>query len=295
MAIHESPGAPSVPLVTKQPTAIARIQAALGSLVASERRVAEIVLADPRAVIGSTAAQLAARADTSATTVIRFARSVGFAGYQQLAIALAITEPTLESATPLESADTPIETLRKIATIGSQSLRKTAESVDPAALSAAVSAIAEARHVLAIGAALSAPVALDVAYRLNHLGISADAPADSQIQRIRAARLGPADVCLVFLHGGTYQPVIDLLHDAAATGATIVGVTSFVRTPLAEHADHALVVGAGVVGAGVEAWASRLSFLAVADALVLSVINMNPGQHRASLARIQELVEGGGL
>lgn len=72
--------------------AVAQIRAALGGLVASERRVAEVVLADPRGTIRMTASRLGALADTSATTVVRFARNVGFSGFQELAISLALTE-----------------------------------------------------------------------------------------------------------------------------------------------------------------------------------------------------------
>lgn len=285
---------PTDPPATQHATgarAIAQIKASLGTLVASERRVAEVILADPRGAIGSTASQLGKRADTSATTVIRFARNAGFEGYQQLAIALAVAEPSLDRTRPLSPDDTPAETLRAVASIASSALSGLADTVDRAALTGAVAALAAAPHTLTVGAALSAPVAQDLAFRLNHLGLSADAPADSQIQRIRAAHLTSTDVLVAFLHGGTYAHVVETARGAKAAGATVIAVTSFARTPLAELADFPLVVGAQTADAGIGAWASRLSFLAVVDALILSVLNTDPGRFRPSLDRISEQIE----
>ncbi len=271
--------------------AIARIQAVLGSLVASERRVAEVVLADPRGVIGSTASQLGARAGTSATTVIRFARNVGFSGYQELAITLAISEPAHEPQPALSRQDSPAETLRGVAVIGAESIAALPGTLDPDSFEGAVHALAGARHTLVVGSSLTAPVAADLAYRLNHLGLAADAPSDGQIQRIRATHLGESDVCVAILHGGTYPRVVDVARAAKASGARVIGITSFRRTPLADLADFPLTVGANVVEPGIGSWASRLAFLALVDALTLSVVNTDPARHTASLEQISELIE----
>jgi DNA-binding MurR/RpiR family transcriptional regulator len=271
--------------------AIARVQAVLGTLVASERRVAEVVLSEPRAVIGMTASQLAERASTSATTVIRFARNAGFSGYQELAIALAVAEPELGSAPELTPEDSPAQTLKTVSSLAAAAVGSVPSAVDTQSFTAAVEAIAGSRHILSIGAALTAPVAEDLSFRLNHLGLSSDAPTDSQIQWIRAQHLSKDDVCVAFLHGGTYPHVVGVARDAKAAGATVIAITSFVRTPLAELADIALVVGANTARSGLGAWSSRLAYLTVVDALVLAISNTDPERYRLSLERIYDLIE----
>ncbi|WP_183086118.1 MurR/RpiR family transcriptional regulator [Mycetocola tolaasinivorans] len=271
--------------------AIARIRASLGTLVASERRVAEVVLADPRAVIGSTASQLAGRAETSATTVIRFARNAGFSGYQELAIALAVSEPTLDTAPELSPTDSPAETLRGVAAHAQLAIGAIADSVSPDAFTAAIAALASARHTIAVGAALTSPVAEDLAFRLTHLGHPADSPTDAQIQWIRAQQLEPGDVCVAILHGGTYPHVVDVAREARAAGATVIAITSFDRTPLAELADIPLVVGATTARSGFDAWGSRLAYLTVIDALLLALTNTDPARYRAHIERISTRIE----
>ncbi|WP_187976281.1 MurR/RpiR family transcriptional regulator [Mycetocola sp. JXN-3] len=271
--------------------AVALIRAALGTLVASERRVAEVVLADPRAVIGSTASQLGSRADTSATTVIRFARNVGFGGYQELAIALAVAEPSLDTVPALSPTDSPAETLRGVAALAQHAVGSIADSVDPEAFAAAIRAFSGARHTIAVGAALTGPVAEDLAFRLTHLGHPADAPTDAQIQWIRAQQLGPGDVCVAILHGGTYPHVVEVAREAKAAGASVIAITSFARTPLAELADIALVVGGTTARSGMDAWGSRLAYLATIDALLIALTNTDPAGYRARLERIGDRIE----
>lgn len=273
------------------PPAVARVQAALGSLVASERRVAELVLANPRAIIGWTASELASKARTSATTVIRFAKNSGFSGYQDLAIALALSESPTQPSEDLAATDTAAATLRKVGARAAAAVGGMAEAVDPDAFTNAVQLIAAANHTLCLGAALSAPAALDFAYRLNHLGLAADAPADSQVQHIRAFQLRPRDVCIVFLHGGKYPPVVEAARAAKYAGAIVVGVTAFRGTPLAELADIPLILGARTVHSGLAAWESRLASLALVDALTAAIAHLNPAQSDRSVSHIQDLIE----
>lgn len=63
---------------------IARIQSLLPELRPSERRVAELVLAQPTLTAGASIKVIAAAAGASEPTVIRFCRAVGCAGVQDL-------------------------------------------------------------------------------------------------------------------------------------------------------------------------------------------------------------------
>ncbi len=275
--------------------AVAGIRSALGTLAASERRVAEVVLSDPKSVISMTASQLGEKAQTSATTVIRFARSVGYTGFQELAITLAVAEPTIESLPTLSPTDTPDQTLASVSAIGAHTVAGVRSAVDPEEFAATVAALTGANRILAVGASLSHPVALDFSYRLDHLGLPAEAPADAQIQRIRAGSLRPGDACVIFLHGGTYPHGLEVAREAQAAGATVVAVTSFVRTPLVQLADHALVVGASTARSGLDAWASRLAFLTVVDALVAAISNTDPERYARGLEHISDLIERGSM
>ena len=66
-----------------------RIRARLIDFSPAERRVADAVLRDPFGVIHLSVSELAASADTSPATVIRFCATLGLRGFQELKITLA--------------------------------------------------------------------------------------------------------------------------------------------------------------------------------------------------------------
>jgi len=245
---------------------IAEIAARVGTLVPSELRVAQAVLADPHGVVRKTAAQVGAEAATSATTVVRFARSVGFSGFQDMALALARTAgPPPRVQAPIAAGDSTADIAHKVASSAAAALAYATETLDTTALHRCATELAEARHILVLGAGMTAPVALDAAYRFAHLRLPAEVVQDEQIQRVRVRALGPGDVCLVIAHGGTYRPLVSLAGDAADRGATVVAITSYRNTPLTDAATISLVAGGQAITRGLEAWSSRLVHLAVVD------------------------------
>ena len=93
-----------------------RTRSSMGSLTAGERKVARALLADyPRAGLGS-AADLAGAAGVSAPTVVRFARSLGFAGYSDLSVALVgeLGERTSSPATKFAARRSSGDVLRTV-------------------------------------------------------------------------------------------------------------------------------------------------------------------------------------
>lgn len=264
----------------------------IGGLVPSERRVAQAVLADPRGTVRKTAAQVATEAATSATTVIRFARSVGFTGFQDLALTLARTSgPPPRLQAPISDDDTPAEIVAKVADSAAAALASSVETLDAAALERCTSALVDARHILVLGAGMTAPIALDAAYRFAHLRLPAEVVQDEQIQRVRVRSLGPDDVCLVIVHGGTYRPLIALARDAASRGATVVAVTSYRGTPITDVATISLVAGGQAITRGLEAWSSRLVHLAVIDMIFETVRNRIRPQSAALLDGMSDMIE----
>jgi DNA-binding MurR/RpiR family transcriptional regulator len=66
-----------------------KVRGLLPNLQPAQRRVAEAVLVDPAGISESSITAVARRCQTSETTVLRFCRAIGLAGYPELRIALA--------------------------------------------------------------------------------------------------------------------------------------------------------------------------------------------------------------
>ena len=61
-------------------------------------------------------------------------------------------------------------------------------------------------------------------------------------QQIAAGHLGPGSACLVVSGSGANRASLDVVTQARASGARVLAITSFPRSPVAEAADVSLIV-----------------------------------------------------
>lgn len=265
-----------------------RVGQRLPMLRAAEGRVAEVLLADPSGAARSSVAALAARAGTSTATVVRCAQKFGFRGYHELrttlARELAGTAPTRGFAVAVP-ADPRLAALSGVTENGARAVGDAAAHVDAAAFAAAVTALDGAERVLIAGVGGSAPLCQDGAARLGAIGLRVEAPADPQVQQLRARLLGVEDLCLALSYSGRSLATLGIVAAAAASGATTIAITSATETPLAIAVGHPLVVADGAAPAARLALATRLAQLAVLDALIVAVAGRDEARTRRSLRR----------
>ena len=127
------------------------VRRALPSLRPAEQRVAHAVLADPAGISESSITAVARMCDTSETTVLRFCRAIGLAGYPELRIALARAaqfEETDQGGGPplngtISATDGLADVVAKIAHADARAIEDTAATLDLNSLKAAIDALLE--------------------------------------------------------------------------------------------------------------------------------------------------------
>lgn len=266
----------------------AAILAALPSLQPADARVARAILADPAAVVYSTVSEVAARAGTSASTVVRACQELGFRGFHDLKLALARDQgaATTVATRDIGEHDPPGDVLRKVLASDAEAIGGSLATVDEGAFVKAVDALSEARSVLFVGVGTSAPLAQDAAYRFLTIGIDARAPADVHVQHVAARLLGAGDVCFAISHTGSTRETVEEVTAAREAGATTIALSSFFRSPLTEVADIVLVAGGTEHSFRIEAMASRIGHLSVLDALFVAVALQRPERARQALEEV---------
>ncbi|GAA1000045.1 MurR/RpiR family transcriptional regulator [Acrocarpospora macrocephala] len=268
----------------------ARIQAARSTLVPSELKVIELIVADPQRVLTSSAAEVAVAAGTAESTVIRACQRIGFKGFHDVKLALARdtavqtrADDELERSRDLgpgtPRTDIPALVLRESAIAISDAL----QTLDVNAFADAVGSVADAKRVLVIGNGTSAAPAHDVAYRLATLGLVSSNPADAFGQHLAAHSLDERDVLIAISHTGATRETLTPAEVARQNGARVVAVTSYARSALTVLADHVLVAGGPELGFRQEAMTSRLAHLAVLDSLFVGVALTRPKRSREFL------------
>lgn len=220
----------------------ARIAMLAPSLQPSERRVAETVAEDIEASIERTAQEVADLAGVGRATVIRTAQSLGYEGYPQLRVALT-REVALGTPTSRDGGDdTMLGTLRIAIDHFAGRLGQTTSAMTEETLERFVRVLDEAPRLLIAANGLSSPLGSDLAMRLISAGRPAEYLPDTLGQQIAATHLGPGSACLVLSGSGANRASVDVAAAARASGATVLAITSFPRSAVAELADVALVV-----------------------------------------------------
>lgn len=218
-----------------------RIRTCLAELPPAERRVAQLVLDDPRRFAQLPVGELARLANVSKPTVLRFCRQLGCEGLTDFKFRLAATVgdgvPYIHRSI---SEDDDLPTIaHKVVDNAVAALLKFRHELSDAALAQAVDALEHAwrgQHRIELyGVGNSGVVAEDAQHKLFRLGVNSRAFADGHLQLMSAALLQPGDVAVIFSNSGRTRDLIDATEVARRNGATTIAVTR-TRTPLAQVA-----------------------------------------------------------
>ncbi|MFT4305692.1 MAG: MurR/RpiR family transcriptional regulator [Microbacterium sp.] len=250
----------------------------LPSLVPSARRVARICAERPGEVVDMSGADLAAAAETSAATVSRASQALGFRSFQHLRLLLM---RDLGAAARGDGAgeEGTRGWLQRLAESAGGMLQNSLASVDPDVFDAVADAVTRASRVLVVGTGASHTAAQAVALSFVMNGRSCEAPADGVAQQLTARLLSPGDVCLVVSSSGANAVTLTAAEAAREAGATVIGVTSFARAPLADVADLLLVAGARF-----HSWDPGTVGSSLVQLLVLSAVQMAVAMRMADVA-----------
>jgi len=252
-------------------------------LTPAEKKLADFVLRYPSQTVTLSAAALARQAGTAPSAVIRFCKSLGYKGFSDLKLQLAVALRQPSYLPGMDRDDGPETVLQKIFAANIKALQDTAARLDKDAFCATVRLLTEARtvHIYAVGT--SAPPAQELEHRLMLLGISARAYTDVVQMSLSTMNLGPGDVAVGISHTGRTQPTVDALAKSRLAGAATVCLTSYSASPITEQADRVLTVYSDDTRYPTEAVSARIAQIGVIDALVaaLSVARFDRAAERS--------------
>ena len=211
------------------------------------RQAAAFALEHPDEIALGTAAAIARSADVQASTLVRFAQSLGFAGFSDLQ---EVFRSRLRNRWPdyserlralqanaRDSGD-PTHLLFGFANSAAASIARLREGVQRRDLDRAIGLLARARAIHCLAQRRSFCVAHYLTYALSQLGIPA-----SLIDNVgglgpeQLARAGAHDA-LIAVSFSPYAPLtLDLVRRARRSGVPIVVITDSALSPLAGLAD----------------------------------------------------------
>ena len=254
----------------------------------AEKKIADYLMQNPNDILPLYITELAKQCETSEATVVRFAKRLGYDGYQQLKIAIAQdvhNRPINENITP---DDTAGDIFQKVCNDIYCSLEKTKNAMKSKQLDDCCKAILSAKRILVFGLGNSASVATDASHKMFRLGLNAYAYTDNHMQAIAAAHTDKDSVVFAISHSGASKDILQAMQIAKQNGATTIALTNLEKSPIDKVSDIILPTVSDETNYRILGLSSRIAQLAIIDAiysyLVCHIDNANDKITKTELA-----------
>ncbi|WP_370555839.1 MurR/RpiR family transcriptional regulator [Edwardsiella tarda] len=225
------------------------LSAMRNSLTRVSQRIADYILAQPAPVSQLSIAQLAQATQAGEATVIRFCRTLGYKGFQDFKLDLAIElARNDDEETPLLDAeiadDDDLLTIgRKLQNAINCVLSETLNLLDMAQVQAAVDAIRQANTLFICGVGSSGITAEDMKNKLMRIGYRVNSTSNNHFMYMQATLLQPGDVAIAISHSGASPETVQTLKLAREAGARTIALTHNLGSALMRYADISLING----------------------------------------------------
>lgn len=259
----------------------------------SERKVAEVILANPQTAIHSSIATLAKMADVSEPTVNRFCRRLDTKGFPDFKLHLA---QSLANGTPFVSRhvdehDGPEEYTNKIFESTMASLELARQKVNINTINRVVDLLTQAQKISFFGLGASASVAHDALNKFFRFNVPVVYFEDILMQRMSCMNSTDGDVVVLISHTGRTKSLVEIAQIARSNDATVVGITAS-DSPLAQECNYVLSLDVPEDTDMYMPMASRIAQLTLIDVLATGFTLRRGNKFRENLKRVKDTLRG---
>ncbi len=244
----------------------------------AEKRIADWLLENPGKIMPLSIVELAEKCSCGEATIVRFAKRLGFCGYQELKISLVQETNSTSASSTISQNDSVSEIYDKVCNEIYCSLEKTKAVLSDKALLGACEKIIKADRIVVFGLGNSASVALDLTHKLLRAGCNVSCYSDNHMQVIAASHLSQNDVVIAISHSGSSKDIVDALKVAKDCGACTITITNEGKSPIQKHSDYVLFTASDETQYNILALNSRIAQLSIVNAIYFYIVYHKPGQ-----------------
>lgn len=269
-----------------------RIHAAYYQLTSTERKVADLVLAQPSQVQFMSITQLADECGTAEATVTRFCRRLNLKGFNAFKIELARHSASTSVKPKDREPNSLVNRSLEVGRLASDAVYQTIELVEPKQVLRAVELIESAQHVVCIGSGGSMIMATECAHLFSTVSGNFQAVPDSHLQMSAVATMCQGDVVMLFSYSGATTNGLQVLELAKARGISTILVTRFHKSPAAKLADVVLRCGSNESPFQFGSVPARIAQLVVLDVLFQEYFHRNRETCQETIQNIASALSG---
>lgn len=256
---------------------LTKMKQAIDSFTVSEQKIAKYILSNLNEAANLSIVEMAKKSETSEASVVRFCKTLGLKGYQDLKIALSIN--TIQNSKQkkilheiINVDDSPKTILSKLSAGSIEAIQDTCNIVmNTDSLGRAIDAIDKCEKIQIFGVGASSVVALDAQYKFARINIPTFAFMDNHIQITAGVHLNDKNVAIGISNSGRTKEVIEGLKIAKERGATTIAITQYSKSPIQDVSDIVLFTASVENNFRSGAMASRIAQLLIVDSLFIGV------------------------
>jgi DNA-binding MurR/RpiR family transcriptional regulator len=267
----------------------------LDSFTDREKLIAEYLLTNKKSILGMSAKEIGNVTNTSAPTVVRFSKKIGFDSLNEMKLHLSMDLKTEEENSDFEYLAGDLSVKNIIYGIKSSIdsiMNQTISVLKEEELEKAICTLSNANkiHVFSVGS--SGLVAKDFYHKLSRINKVCISHDDTHLQITSSALLQKGDVAIAISYSGQTKEVIMCAENAKKRGIPVIAITkASIDNKLAEISDIALNVPFVEKSLREGAMSSRISQLAVIDMLFIGMARNNLKEVEEQLRETRKAVE----
>ncbi len=252
-------------------------------LTPGQRRVAEILMANQHEAAFLGIEELAERAGSSVATVVRFAKSLGYAGFLELRKSLvhSAKKHYRRGDQLLQAPDLASATLIEVARRDIRNIERVVQAVDEKHLLGVVTLVKESHARLVLGDGVSALMARHLAYLLVNAGLPVmeGNPADFATQ---VGNLHADDLVIAFSIAPYSRETLDAAAYARKRGVNVLAFSDDLQSPLGKIA----TLTVPLPGENLFYSHSLAAFGVLAHAIATTIVRQDP---KGALRKMREV------
>lgn len=229
---------------------IIKVKSSYNLLTKAEKKVADFILANPKTVLFMSITDLAEACNVGDTSVFRFCKTMDLKGYQEFKMVLSLSinegQDGMDQFTGnnISMDDSFSELAKKVLNTNINALTETYSLIREADIDRAINMLHEARMIYFFGVGASMLTAMKAMNKFLRIENKVFCIQDSHMQSMVASTMTSEDVAMLFSYSGATKDTIHVAQIAKKSGAKILCITRFVKSPLSTYADLTLLSGA---------------------------------------------------
>lgn len=261
----------------------------------SEKLIADYLLSNNESIINLSAKEIGEITNTSAATLIRFSKKLGFESLNEMKLKLSMSLRDIKEKADFEYINKKLETTDIIYGIKKsidKVMDKTVNLIQEEDLEKAIDLLSKAKNIYIYSVGVSGLVGQDFYYKLSRINKRCIAHVDTHLQITSSILMEPEDVAVAISYSGTTKEVIKCVENANKNNVPVISITkASISNKLEDLSDITLKVPYVEKSLREGAMSSRISQLAIIDMLFIGMAKENIEEVENKLVVTREAVK----